>query len=375
MKKILLAIVLVGAIIVAIVAIKGLQFKTLKGMSAMFRPPPDTISTAVVTAEKWQDTLPAIGTVSAVQGVQVSTEISGIVREIAFHSGETVTNGEPLVQLDASSEEAQLRALDAQAELARLNAKRLRQLLEAKTISQSELDTAEATLKQAEANADAVRATIAKKTIRAPFAGKLGIRQINLGQFLEAGKPIVSLQSLEPMHADFSLPQQSFNKLSKGMKVRLTTDAYPDKKFEGTLTAINPNLDEATRSIPLQATFENPDGLLRAGMFAKIEVLLPSEQNVLVIPSTSVLSAPFGDSVYLVEQKAADTNGPAGLVVHQQFIRTGATRGDFVSVESGLKPGERVASSGLFKLRNGGAVVENNELAPKANRAPKPSDS
>jgi membrane fusion protein (multidrug efflux system) len=242
-------------------------------------------------------------------------------------------------------------------------------------IPQSELDTAEATLKQTKANADGVRATIEKKTLRAPFAGRLGIRLVNLGQYLEAGKPIVSLQSLAPIYADFSLPQQELARLKTGMRVRVTTDAYPDRRFDGTLTALNPDLDPSTRSVGLQATFENPDQLLRPGMFARVEVLLPEEQNVLVIPATSVLSAPYGDSVYVIEPKPAGTNGAPGLTVRQQIIRTGRARGDFLAVESGLKSGDRIVSSGIFKLRNGMAVVENNELAPKNNLAPRPSDS
>ncbi len=367
--KVIVAVLVVVCVAGALVAVKGLQFKKL--MSTPWVMPPETISSAVVKEEKWQDQLSAVGTVTASQGVDVSTEISGIVKEIAFESGVLVTNGQVLVRLDTSSEEAQLRAVEAQVELARANLNRLRQLLEAKTISQSELDTAEATMKQNQANADTIRATIAKKTIRAPFAGRLGIRLINLGQMLEMGKPIVALQSLEPMHVDFSLPQQEFSKLSLGMSVRLSTDAYPQKQFEGKLTAINPNLDETTRSVRLQATFDNADQLLRSGMYGKVEVLLPSDQQVLVIPSTAILSAPFGDSVYVIEPKAGTTN----LVVRQQFIKTGLVRGDFVTVTNGLNAGERVVSSGVFKLRNGVAVVENNELAPKASTAPKPSDS
>jgi membrane fusion protein (multidrug efflux system) len=280
-----------------------------------------------------------------------------------------------LIKLDTTSEEAQLRAIEAQVELARVNTERSRQLREAKTISQAELDAAEATLKETRANADNIKATIGKKTIRAPFAGRVGIRLVDLGQYLETGRPIASLQSLEPMHADFSLPQKDFAQLTEGMTVRLLTDAYPGKKFEGKLTAINPRIDEVTRSVRLQATFDNKEKLLRGGMFARIEVLLPSDQNVLVIPATAILAAPFGDSVYVIETKLAGTNAPAGLVARQQFVKTGRSRGDFVSVETGLKPGEKVASSGLFKLRNGISVVENNELAPEPKLAPKPSDS
>ena len=230
-------------------------------------------------------------------------------------------------------------------------------------------------MKQALANADAVRATIEKKTIRAPFAGRLGIRQVNLGQYLDAGKPIASLQALSPIYADFSHPQQELARLKTGMPVRLSTDSFPDRHFEGALTAINPDLDPSTRSVGLQATFANKDQSLRPGMFVKTEVLLPQKQDVLVIPSTAVLSAPYGDSVYVVEAEAGAGTAKGQLHVRQQFIRTGATRGDFVAVEAGLKPGEKVVSSGVFKLRNGMAVVENNQIAPKTELRPKPSDS
>jgi membrane fusion protein (multidrug efflux system) len=242
-------------------------------------------------------------------------------------------------------------------------------------VPQSELDTAEATLKQTQGMADATRATIEKKTIRAPFAGRLGIRLVNLGQYLDTGKPIVSLQSLAPIYVDFSLPQQELARLKTGMPVRVTTDAYPDRQFDGKLTAINPDLDSQTRSVGLQATFENADQLLRPGMFARVEVLLPNEQSVVAIPATSILSAPYGDSVYVIEPAPDKGNGKPGLVVRQKFIRTGRTRGDFVSVESGLKAGERIVSAGIFKLRNGMSVIENNELAPKNALAPNPSDS
>ncbi|MEO7300849.1 MAG: efflux RND transporter periplasmic adaptor subunit [Verrucomicrobiota bacterium] len=375
MKKVLIAIVLLVVVIGALAGIKILQIRKLMAAGKAFRPPPETISSAVAREEKWQTSLSAIASLAAAQGVNVTTEIPGTVREIAFDSGAVVTNGQLLLRLDTSSEEAQLRALDAQVDLARVNAERLRQLLASKTISQAEVDSSEAALKQNQANADNIRATVAKKTIRAPFAGRLGIRLVNLGQFQEAGKPIVSLQSLEPMHADFTMTQQTLAQLTNGMRVRLFTDTYPSNQFAGTLTAINPDLDAATRSVKLQATFENKDHLLRPGMFARVEVVLPGEQDVLVIPATSILSAPFGDSVYVIEQKPAGTNGPAGLVARQQFIRTGRVRGDFVSVDSGLKSGEKVASSGVFKLRNGVGVVENNELSPKPKLSPKPSDS
>lgn len=373
--KIAIALFIVVLVVVGLAGVKTLQIRTLIASGSAFVPPPESIASAVVHEEEWQGTISAVGTVSAVQGVTITPEIAGAVREIAFESGAVVAKGDLLVRLDTSLEEAQLRSVEAQTDLARMNADRARKLTADKTLSQAELDTAEATLKQFQANADAIRATIAKKTIRAPFGGKLGIRLVNLGENLDMGKPIVSLQSLTPVYAEFSLSQQELARIKTGMRVRLSADTYADRKFDGTLTAINPDLDQGTRTVRLQATLDNPDQLLRPGMFARVELLLPDVQKVLVIPVTSVLSAPFGDSVYVIEPKPATNGAPAGLVVRQQFVRSGHARGDFISVESGLKAGERVVSAGQFKLRNGMSVVENNEITPKASQSPRPADS
>jgi membrane fusion protein, multidrug efflux system len=374
-RKISIAVFIVLVVSGALAGVKVLQIKKLIASGKDHATPPECVSSAVVQEAKWQDSLTAIGSIAAVQGVIVTPEIPGIIREIAFESGAVVAKGDLLVRLDTSSEEAQLRALEAQEELARLNLARARTLRSQNMVPQAELDAAEATLKQTQGNADNIRATIQKKTIRAPFAGRLGIRLVNLGQNLDTGKAIVSLQSLTPVYADFSLPQQELARLKTGMRVRVTTDTYPGQTFDGTLTAINPDLDQFTRSVGLQATFENPEQLLRPGMFARVEVLLPEEQQVLVIPATSVLSAPYGDSVYVIESKAGKDNGASQLVVRQQFVRTGRARGDFVSVVSGVKAGERIVSAGIFKLRNGMAVTENNDLSPKNDLAPRPSDS
>jgi membrane fusion protein (multidrug efflux system) len=373
-RKTFIAVFVVLLVVGALAGVKTLQIRKLMAGGKSFAAPPESVSTVVAREEKWQGTLTAIGSVTAVQGVTVTPEIAGLVREIAFESGAVVSTSNLLVRLDTSAEEAQLRALEAQEELARINLARERTLRTQNLVPQSELDIAESTLKQTQGNADNIRATIEKKTIRAPFAGRLGIRLVNLGQYLDTGKPIVSLQSLTPVYAEFSLPQQELARLKTGMRVHVTTDAYPGRTFEGKLTAINPDLDAQTRSVGLQATFENPEQLLRPGMFARVEVLLPEEQTVLAVPATSVLSAPYGDSVYVVESKPGQDKGKPGLAVRQQFIRTGTARGDFVSVESGLKPGERIVSAGIFKLRNGMSVVENNDLAPKNDLAPNPPD-
>jgi membrane fusion protein (multidrug efflux system) len=374
-SKIAIAILIVLAICGALAGVKTLQIRKLIEGGKAYVQPPESVSSAVVHEEKWPTTLTAIGSVTAVQGVTVNPELPGIVSEIAFSSGAVVAKGDLLVRLDTSLEEAQLRALEAQEELARINVERERTLRSQKMVSQSELDTAEATLKQNKANADAVRTTIEKKTIRAPFAGRLGLRMVNLGQYLDTGKPIVSLQSLDPVYAEFTLPQQELAKLKTGMRVGVTTDTYPGRLFEGKLTAIAPQLDPSMRSVGLQATLDNPEQLLRPGMFARAEVFLPEEQKVLVIPATAVLSAPYGDSVYVIEPRAATNGAPAGLVVRQQFVHTGRLHGDFQTVESGLKPGERIVKAGIFKLRNGMSVTESNEVGPKNDMSPRPSDS
>jgi membrane fusion protein (multidrug efflux system) len=366
--KLLIGIIIVIAVLAGVALVKVLQIKTMIGFAKTFVPPPETIASAEAVQEKWQDTLEAIGSVNAVQGVMVSPEVAGMVSEIDFDSGAVVKKGDLLLRLDTSSEEAQLRAAQAQVDLARLTAERSQKLSQDKTISQSELDAAMATLKQNQANADAISAIIDKKTIRAPFDGRLGIRLVNLGEQLDVGKAIVSLQSLEPVYVDFTLPQQDLSKLQTGLKVNVSSDAYPGTNFTGELIAINPDLDVVTRSVQLRARFDNTDELLRPGMFVRAEVVLPASQPVLVIPTSAVLSAPYGDAVYLI-MTAKDiglTNLPAAtLVAQQKFIRAGGSRGDFTAVESGLSPGDRVVTAGLFKLHNGTPIQENNTNAPE----------
>ena len=369
-RKLLLGVIIAVVVGGGLAAVKALQIKTLIGAAALFAPVPETVASAVAGEEQWPETIPAAGSVSAAQGVTVAPEIAGTVTEITFESGASVQSGDLLVRLDTSSEDAQLRAAEAQTELARLNAERNRKLREDKTVSQAELDATEATLKQAQANADGIRATIAKKNIRAPFSGKLGIRLVNLGEQLAVGQSIVSLQSLSPVFVDFSLPQQELSRLQTGLQVRVVSDSYTNKFFEGAIAAINPDLDAVTRSVRVRAKFENAGELLRAGMFVRADVILPGDQPVLVIPATAVLSAPYGDSVFVI-------TGRTNLVVQQKIVRTGRTRGDFVSVESGLKAGDKVVTAGVFKLRNGTSVTENNNtnVVPKTSTTPTPPNS
>ena len=368
-----IAIGLLIAIFIFVSGIKALQiFKMIRSPQIM---PATTVTSAPVTKEDWAPRFSAVGTVSAVEGAVVATELGGVVSQIAFENGGEAKKGDMLVKLDTSSEEAQLRTAEADLELARSDLDRARDLAARKVISKAELDAAESKLKQKEGAADNLRAMITKKQVRAPFNGQLGIRQINVGQMINAGQQVVALTSLDPVYVDFALPQQHLSKLAKGLEVRVRTDALPGREFKGKLTAINSMVDAATRNVPLQATLGNPDHALRPGMFAKADVVLPVKQSVLVIPATAISYAPYGDSVFVIEKQKDPKSGKESQVLRQQFIRTGETRGDFVTVTNGLKAGEVVASSGVFKLRNGMEVTVNNELAPKPEVSPTPAQT
>jgi membrane fusion protein (multidrug efflux system) len=295
------------------------------------------------------------------------------VRDIPFEAGTTVKRGAVLARLDTSAEDAQLAAAEAEAALARLHLQRARRLREGQANAQADLDAAEARAAQANATVANLKAVIAKKTIRAPFEGRIAIRQAELGQVVAPGTPIASLQSTGPIHADFWLPQQVLAQLELGQRVRMRTDAFPDASWDGEVTTINPEVDPATRNVRVRATFPNPDGRLRPGMFANVEVLSAAERQVPVVPATAIISAPYGDSVFAIEEKK-DPNGNVSTVVRQKFVRTGERRGDLVEIASGLEAGETVVGSGAFKLRNGAAVTVDDRLAPDAQQAPKPED-
>lgn len=372
---IVLGIVVVVVCFFLLGGVKGWQIKTMVDFGAAYQQPPETVSTALAQPAAWHDTLSAVGSVNAEQGVMVAPEIGGTVSEIDFESGANVTKGDLLLRMDTSTEEAQLRAAQAQVDWAKVSAERLRKLRADSTASQSELDQAEATLKQAQANADAISATINKKTIRAPFTGQLGIRQVDLGEQITAGKTIVSLQSLVPVFVDFSLPQQDLAKISTGLAVKVTSDTYPGQNFQGEITAINPDLDTVTRSVRVRAKIANEEKMLRPGMFVHAEVTLPGDVNVLVIPATALKSAPYGDSVFVVGTETNQANGKTIQVVEEKLIRTGRSQGDFVSVETGLNAGDKVVTAGVFKLRKGTAITENNDVAPKTSATPQPPNT
>jgi membrane fusion protein (multidrug efflux system) len=374
-KRIIYAIVGLIAVITVLGGIKALQIHEMILHGEQSGPPPLPVNTVVVQKQSWQALLTSVGSLEAVEGVMVTAELTGKVVQIGFEPGKMVRAGDLLVQQDISSEKAQLRGAEAALELARVNIERMKKLLADETIAQSQYDNAAAQFKEARAQVDNIRATIDKKTIRAPFAGRLGIRLVNLGQTLNEGDQIVSLQSLNPIFVNFSLPQQELAQIRRGLKVQLTTDVLPGEMVEGKITAINSQVDSSTRSIGVQATVANAQEHLRPGMFVKVAVVLPVQDKVLAIPTTAVLYAPYGDSVFVVEEKKSEKNGQHGKIVRQQFVRLGEKRGDFVSVVSGLKEGETVVSTGAFKLRNGQAVVVDNTLAPKFQLTPKPKES
>jgi membrane fusion protein, multidrug efflux system len=374
-KKRLWVVTIAGSliIIVALVGTKAGQIIAMVRAGESFVPPPQPVASAKVEAVEWEPTRAAIGSVVAVRGVTLGAELPGLVREIAFESGTSVKRGAALVKLDTSAEEAQLAAAVADASLARLSLERARKLRQGEANAQADLDAAEARAKQAEATVANLQAIIAKKTIRAPFDGRIAIRQVELGQVVSPGSPIASLQSISPIHAEFWLPQQALAELKLGQRARLRTDTFPDAGWDGEITTINPEVDAATRNVRVRATFPNVDGRLRPGMFVNVEVSSSEKRSVLIIPATAVIFAPYGDSVFAIEEKKGES-GKATAVAHQKFVRLGERRGDLVAVAAGLNAGEMVVSSGAFKLRNGAAVAVNNALAPDAQLAPKPTD-
>jgi membrane fusion protein (multidrug efflux system) len=359
-----------------VLIIGGVKFLQIRKMMASKPPMPvETVSSAEVKEVDWAPILSSVGSVSAVQGATVATELGGTVTEIGFENGAIAKKGDLLIRLDASSEEAQLRSADSDAELAEADVERSRDLATRKVISKAELDAAEAKAAQKKAGADNMRAMISKKEIRAPFDGQLGIRQVNIGQMINSGQQVVQIQALDSVYVDFALPQQRIAQLKPGLEVRMTTDAIADRQFRGKLTAINPAIDVVTRNVTLQAILENKDHALRPGMFAKVEVVLPEEHSTLIIPGSAVSYAPYGDSVFVIEKKKDEKTGQEMQMIRQQFVRIGEARGDFVSVTTGLKPGQIIVGTGVFKLRNGMAVTINNDLAPKLQENPKPADT
>ncbi len=367
---------MLGATAVLLTALGFVKFKQVQSavQAASFQPPPEAVTSVVVKREVWPSTTGVIGTMEAVRGVMVSADLPGSVARINFDSGKSVRAGDILVELDTRQERAQLAALEAQRDLAKVNFARMEQLVKQGVISRMEYDQATAQQRQTEANVGEIRATIERKTIRAPFSGTLGIRKVNLGQYLSAGSAVVQLQALNPIYVNFGLPQQALGQVRVGRNLRVTSDDLAGKGFTGRVTAIDSVVDAATRNVQVQATLANPEGKLQPGMFVQVEVALGASRPVVSLPASAISYAPYGDSVYVITD-LKDPKGQTYRGVRQQFVKVEGSRGDQVGIVSGLNPGDEVVTSGVFKLRNGAAVQVNNKVQPGNNPAPKPEES
>ncbi len=369
-------VLMLSVMAVLLTALGFIKFKQVESAvhAAAFQPPPEAVTSVVAQQEQWPATTNIIGTVEAVHGVTVSADLPGTVGRINFDSGKAVREGEILVELDTRQERAQLASLEAQRDLARVNFRRMQQLVDQGVISRMEYDQATAQQKATEANVAETRATIERKTIRAPFSGILGIRKVNLGQYLSAGSAVVPLQSLNPIYVDFGVPQQAAGQVRVGGNLRVTSEGLAGQVWTGRVTALDSVVDQATRNVQVQATLANPGGKLQPGMFVQVEVVVGTSRPVITLPASAISYAPYGDSVFIISD-LKDQKGQTYRGVRQQFVKVEGSRGDQVAVISGVKPGDEVVTSGVFKLRNGAAVQVNNKVQPENNPAPKPEDS
>ncbi len=360
-------LVIVGSLAVT----KVTQIKALIASGANAPVPSESVTTAEAETQAWNPEIKGVGNVVAVQGVTVTTETPGKVVKIHFESGQQVEEGQILVELDASTERAQLNSTIASADLAKINVARARELFNKEAIAKSELDAAEARYTEAEATVENLRALLAKKVIRAPFAGRLGIRQVNLGQFVGSGQEVVTLQSVDPVYVDFFVPQQKISKVAPGYQVKVSADDSGVGTLVGEVTAVAPEVQRATRNVLIRATLANPEGAFRPGMFVEARVLQPESREVLAVPATAIVYAPYGNSLFVL--KPAESG--QGKVAMQRFIRIGEAKGDFVEILDGVEKGEEVVTTGGFKLRNGMNVNVHNDKSLEYSSSPKPEDA
>ena len=384
-KQIITALLAVLLVIGSLAGVKYLQISKAIAEHAHFAPPPEAVTSVKVVTSSWPRTLSAVGTLAASKGITVRAEEPGTVVKIYFESGQAVKEGDPLVDLDTGVEEANLHGAEALLVLKNRSLDRARSLRDRKAISDQELELAEAEAREAKARVGSLQAIINRKKIRAPFSGKVGIREAHLGQYLSAGAGIVPLYTVDPLFVDFSIPEHAAPLIKTGHKLAVVIDALQSQTFDGTITAFNPQIDEASRTMGMQGTIPNPQELLRPGMFAEITVQLPESDSVIAIPSSSVQYAPYGDTVYVIEPVAPqgdgaaaapqDPNAPPALAVRQQIVKLGRRRGDLVAVTDGLTAGQEIVTSGAFKLRPGAHVLVNNDFKPGSSPAPSPQNS
>jgi membrane fusion protein (multidrug efflux system) len=373
-KRLIVTLVALAAIIGGLGFVKYRQVEVAIAQGASFQMPPTAVTTVVAQRATWPSTLTVIGTAAAVEGVTVSADLPGTIDKIHFESGQSVHEGDILVELDTRQERAQLANLEAQRDLAGINYGRAQELVKAGVISHSEYDNANAQQKATEAQVGDIKAAIARKTIHAPFTGLLGIRQVSLGQYLAAGQAIVSLQSVDPIYVNFGVPQQNAAGMTLGHIVRVTNSDLPGIAVSGRITALDSVINEETRNIQVQATLANKGNKLRPGMFVQVEMPLGQPRSVVPLPASAINYAPYGDSVFIVTQMK-DAKGNSYRGVRQQVVKIEGSRGDQVAIISGLNPGDEVVSSGVFKLRNGASVQVNNSVKPENNQSPKPENS
>jgi membrane fusion protein (multidrug efflux system) len=368
-QRLVLTVAIAIAVLAAIFGYRNLQDRRARAALAGRKPAPATVTTAVAVPESWRTTLSAVGSLESFRGVAIRAEIEGRIVRVNFDSGARVKAGDVLVELDTATEVAQLHSNEASARLAQLNLERAHELRRNNTNTQADLDAAEAQAAQTQAAIDSTRATLAKKRVVAPFDGRVGIRQVNPGQFLNKGDAIVTLEATHPIYADFTLPQQDVTHLRPGLAVKVRVDAFPEREFAGTVEATDPRVSATTRSVRVRAVLPNEDEALRPGMFAHVDVELPDEQRVIVLPATAIVYSPYGDSVYVVAKENGTT------IAQQRFVEVGPKRGDQIALRKGVAAGDEVVTAGQGKLRPGTPVTVNNTVVPTNNPTPKPAES
>ncbi len=364
-KRMFIMLGLVVLLIALLALGKFLQIRKL--IASIPKPQPQVVSVVKASKQEWQPQLNAVGTLVAVRGVDLASEIAGLVREVRFQSGQDVKAGQVLVVMNADAEIAQQRSLQAAVDLAGVVLARDKAQLQAKAVSQAQVDADEADLRAKQANLAQQQALVAKKTIRAPFAGRVGITTVNPGQYLNSGDKIVTLQTLDPVRVDFNLPQRQLGGIQKGQRVVLSDEAFAGAVFEGKVTAVSPKVDPTTRNLQIEATVPNPKRVLLPGMFAKVDVDTGARQPYLTLPQTAITYNPYGSTVFVVE-------GTDKLTVKQVFVTTGGTRGDQVAITSGVTEGQQVVTSGQLKLKNGTEIVINNKIQPANDANPTPQE-
>ncbi len=369
-RRMILMLVVLGVVLGGYFGFQQFKAKMIHQFLATLANPPQTVSTVTATTQTWQPQAQAVGSLRAVNGATLSLEVAGVVDRIDFKSGDDVKAGQVLLQLRADDDTAKLAALDASAALAQINYDRDQRQLRAQAVSQSVVDSDSYNLKNARAQADEQRAVLAKKTLRAPFAGHLGIRAVDLGQYLTAGTAVVTLQALDPLFVDFSVPEQALSRVAVGQAITAKIDTFPDETFQGKIIAVSPSVDTNSRNVQMRATLPNPDHRLLPGMFATIGIEAGTPEQQITLPQTAITYNPYGSTVYLVEKNAQTGSGQPALVAKQSFVTTGATRGDQVAVLSGVKPGDTVVSAGQIKLHNGAPVAINNKVQTADNPTP-----